>query len=161
MMTEELAQAHQEIIRLQEEVDVLRLQLTEESSRRRAAEASWRAAEEHMLEVEQDVRNQCHEEMEARIEAERRRWKGALAEEADRNDEHFDRKIEILSRGIQIHEDPTPSEADQVADLEAENEALRRKLDLVERELQGRSPTKKQRVLKTKKWEADVGFGSP
>lgn len=161
VMTEELAQAHQEIVRLQEDIDVLRLQLIEESSRRRAAEASWKAAEEHMLEVEQDVRNQCHEEMEARIEAERRRWKGAWAEEADRNDEHFDRKIDILSRGIQIHEDPAPSETDRVTELEAENETLRRKLELMERELQGRSPTKKQRALKTKKWEAEVGFESP
>lgn len=88
--------------------------------------------------------------------------------QADRNDEHLDRKLEILSRGIQstlstlspprfrlpnppvsysntppaVHEDPGPHPDDHIADLESQNEALRRKLDAMERELQCRSPTK-------------------
>ena len=158
---EELEQATQEIARLSEEVEVLALRLAEETARRKAAEASWRAAEDHMLEVEQDVRDECFAEMETRIEAERRRWKGAWEEEADRNDEHLDRKIEVLVQGIQVHEDPEPSEAERVEELERENEALKRKVEMLEREAQMKSPIKKQRVLKARKWEVDVGFESP
>ena len=158
---EELEQATQEIARLSEEVEVLALRLAEETARRKAAEASWRAAEDHMLEVEQDVRDECFAEMETRIEAERRRWKGAWEEEADRNDEHLDRKIEVLVQGIQVHEDSEPSEAERVEELEWENEALKRKVEMLEREAQMKSPIKKQRVLKARKWEVDVGFESP
>jgi hypothetical protein len=158
---EELEQATQEIARLSEEVEVLALRLAEETARRKAAEASWRAAEDHMLEVEQDVRDECFAEMETRMEAERRRWKGAWEEEADRNDEHLDRKIEVLVQGIQVHEDPEPSEAERVEELERENEALKRKVEMLEREAQMKSPIKKQRVLKARKWEVDVGFESP
>ena len=158
---EELEQATQEIARLSEEVEVLALCLAEETARRKAAEASWRAAEDHMLEVEQDVRDECFAEMETRIEAERRRWKGAWEEEADRNDEHLDRKIEVLVQGIQVHEDPEPSEAERVEELERENEVLKRKVEMLEREAQMKSPIKKQRVLKARKWEVDVGFESP
>jgi len=158
---EELEQATQEIARLSEEVEVLALRLAEETARRKAAEASWRAAEDHMLEVEQDVRDECFAEMETRIEAERRRWKGAWEEEADRNDEHLDRKIEVLVQGIQVHEDPELSEAERVEELERENEALKRKVEMLEREVQMKSPIKKQRVLKARKWEVDVGFESP
>lgn len=158
---EELEAAAKEIVKLTEDLDILSLQLTEETLRRQAAEACWQATEERMAALEQEVRDECYEEMEQRIEAERRRWKGAWDDEADRNDEHLDRKIEILTRGIQIHEDPEPTAEERVGELEGENEALKRKVDALERELLGRSPTKKQRVLKSKKWEVDVGFESP
>ena len=65
--------------------------------------------------------------------------------QADRNDEHLDRKIEILSRGIEIHED---SPDDQIADLETENDILRRKIDKLERQLQTRSPSRLSRSRK-------------
>ena len=65
--------------------------------------------------------------------------------QADRNDEHLDRKLEILSKGIQIHKD-TPLSPDQYTqDLETENEALRRKVESLERELQSQSPTRSAR----------------
>lgn len=82
---------------------------------------------------------------------------------ADRNDEHLDRKLEILSQGIQsenlsspngspstsliqptVHED-APSPDTHNRDLEVENETLRRKLDALERELQFQSPTLSQK----------------
>ena len=47
-----------------------------------------------------------------------------------------------MSRGIEIHQD---SPDDQVADLEAENNALRRKVDNLERQLQTRSPSRPSR----------------
>ncbi|KAA6415775.1 MAG: kinesin family [Lasallia pustulata] len=139
---EEYEAAVSEVARLDEEVEILGVRLAEEEGRRREAEEEWRRAEERTEEVERQVREECWAEMEVKIEAERRRWMGAWCEEADRNDEHLDRKLEILSRGIQIHEDPGPHPDDHIADLESQNEALRRKLDAMERELQCRSPTK-------------------
>ncbi len=62
--------------------------------------------------------------------------------QADRNDEHLDHKLEILSKGIQIHEDAPQSPTQYTQDLETENEALRRKLESLERELQSQSPTR-------------------
>jgi len=152
---EELEAASKEIAQLGEQIDILILQLAEEKSRREAAEACWKASEERMLEIEQEIRDECCEEMEARIETERRRWKGAWDEEADHNDEHLDRKLEIMARGIQIHEDPEPEGDERVRMLEDENEKLKARLEELEREKQLQSPTKKlkQRVLKTKKWE--------
>ena len=152
---EELEAASKEIAQLSEQVDILVLQLAEEKSRREAAEACWKASEERMFELEQEIRDECCEEMEARIEVERRRWKGAWDEEADRNDEHLDRKLEIMARGIQIHEDPEPETDEKVRMLEDENERLRARLEGLEREKQLQSPTKKlkQRVLKAKKWD--------
>lgn len=153
---EELEASSKEITRLSEQIDILVLQLVEEKSRREAAEACWKASEERMLEIEQEIRDECCEEMETRIEAERRRWKGAWDDEADRNDEHLDRKLELMAKGIQIHEDPEPERDERVRMLEDENERLKARLEELEREKQLQSPTKKlkQRVLKAKKWEA-------
>lgn len=161
---EELDLASREINRLAEEVEVLTLHLTEETTRRQSAEACWAATEERMQSLEQEVRDECYDEMEVRLETERRRWKAAWDEEADRNDEHLDRKIEILTsatENVQIYEDPALSEEERLKELESENDALRRKVDQLEREMLGRSPTKKQRVLKSKKWEVDIGIESP
>ncbi len=153
---EELEVASHEVFRLSEQLEILQLQLREERSRRRAAEASWRASEERMQDLEREVREECHERMEATLEEERRRWKGAWGREADHNDERLDRKIEILTRGIHVHEDAAPSAEERVAQLEEENENLRAQLNMAERARDNqRSPTKKQRVLKAKKWEAD------
>ena len=86
----------------------------------------------------------------------------------------MDRKLEILSQGIQsrstisksiftlawlrakhatVHEDPT-GPSDRVSELENENNALRRRLDALERDMQSRSPTKS-----AKKPQPDYGLG--
>ena len=111
--------AFSEIARLNEEVEILKVRLAEEEGRRREAEENWQNAEDRAEVVEMDVREECWTEMERRLEEERRRWMGAWGEEvsferaienykhadrseqADHNDEHLDRKLEILSKGIQ------------------------------------------------------------
>ena len=112
--------AFSEIARLNEEVEILNVKLTEQEERRREAEENWQKAEEKAEQIEMEVREECWGEMERRTEEERRRWMGAWGEEvslrqqklyqrprliqydkADRNDEHLDRKLEILSKGIQ------------------------------------------------------------
>ncbi|KAI9678767.1 MAG: hypothetical protein M1817_005824 [Caeruleum heppii] len=145
---EELEQAAQELLRLSEEVDVLHFKLAEEENRRRDAEAAWKAAEERCIAVEQEVREECGADMERRIEEERRRWKGAWCEEADRNDQHMDKKLEILTQAIPIYEDPPLTESTRIAELEDDNAALQRRIDLLEREMHSRSPTK---AAKTKR----------
>ena len=167
--SEDLEIALREVARLAEERDIMALQLEEERSRREAAEASWTAAEQRMQEVEQEVRDECYADFEARLDQERRRWKGAWDEEADRNDEHLDKKLDILAKGIDstfdIHEDRDTTEGGRVRELEDENEALRQKLALLEREMLQRSPVKLkgQRVLKAKRWlgEENELLGSP
>jgi hypothetical protein len=176
--SEDLEAAWREVTLLSEEVDILTLQLSEERSRREAAESCWLASEERAQQVEQDVRDECYAEMEVTLEKERRRWRAAWDEEADFNDEHLDRKMEILTRGIEgveVFEDGDEVRSSRkvsgegvseenslrMRELEDENEALRRKVEALEREQQLRSPVKKQRVLKAKKWDVENVFESP
>jgi len=111
--------AFSEIARLNEEVEILNVRLAEKEGRRREAEENWQKAEAKAEQTELQVREECWREMERWTEDARRRWMGAWGEEvnlpytfqretrslnklqADRNDEHLDRKLEILSKGIQ------------------------------------------------------------
>ncbi|KAL8674176.1 MAG: hypothetical protein Q9168_001427 [Polycauliona sp. 1 TL-2023] len=136
--------AFSEIARLNEQVEILVVKLGEEEGRRREAEEGWQRAEDRAEEIERQVREECWEEMERRMGEERRRWLGAWGEEADRNDEHLDRKLDILTKGIQIYEDPE-ARVDGITELEKENEQLRRRLDGLEREINSRSPTRSSR----------------
>ena len=161
---EDLDAAHAEIQRLTSEIEIFALRLTEETARRKAAEASWRAAEDHMLAVEQEIREECFAETETAVEAERRRWQAAWDAEADQHDEHMDRKVDVVIKAVKaqakkerevvrVYEDPDPEVLERVEELERENEELRRRLERAEREVQCKSPVKKQRVLKAKRWE--------
>ncbi|KAI4088914.1 MAG: hypothetical protein LQ344_005744 [Seirophora lacunosa] len=136
--------AFSEIARLGEEVEILQVKLNEEEGRRREAEEAWQKAEDRAEDVERAVREECWDEMEQKMAEERRRWMGAWGDEADRNDEHLDRKLDILTKGIHIYEDPLDND-ERVVELEAENERLRRQLDSLEREINARSPTRPSR----------------
>lgn len=94
---------------------------------------------------------------------------------ADRNDEHLDRKIEILSQGINgknsspdhnsktdqvsVYEDTIfPDTHIQEPENENENEKLRRKIDALERELQSRPPSQPDKKSKKSPFlEGDYG----
>ena len=125
--------AFSEVARLNEQVEILNVKLHEEQGRRRDAEEEWQKAEDRAEEVEREIREECWQEMEKRLEEEKRRWMTALGEEvsyiltlhfthpvdglkrskADRNDEHLDRKLDILAKGIQggssIRSKPEPA----------------------------------------------------
>ncbi|KAJ4305341.1 hypothetical protein N0V90_000872 [Kalmusia sp. IMI 367209] len=160
---EELEAANAEIARLTAEVEIFALRLAEESARRKAAEASWRAAEDHMQDLEQEIRDECYAEMESAVDAERRRWQSALDNEQDNQQAHLDSKIDVVIKAtkaqmrdeVKVYEDPDPELRDRVDELERENEVLKARLEAKEREGQQRSasPVKKMRVLKAKKWE--------
>lgn len=153
-LEEQLDNTLGEVARLGEQLDVLHLRLRDERARRVAAEASWRAAEENMVEVEAGLREELYAEYEGRLEALQRRYKASWDEEADRKDECWDRKVEILTKGIAVHEDDDEEEgegraaaAERIAELEDENDALRRQVEALRRDQQARSPSKTHRQV--------------
>ena len=170
-LNEELEHALQEIARLREELDVTQFKLEEETHRRLATEVSWKVAETRLEEVEMEIREEVWNEMEAKMAVEQRRWRAARDAEMDAQDEHLDRKVEILTRGVAVWEDEDEDEDkenagevrddgdDRFEELEEENAKLREKLATAEREKEVmRSPSKKMRVLKTRKWDGS-GMG--
>lgn len=147
--SEDLERALAEISRLTKENETLTVRLAEEEIMRAELEMRLRSSEEACLMVEQEVREECWAEMDERMEEERRRWQNALEEQAGHNDDHLDKKIELLSRGFQVHADPEPSRDEKVEELEFEIDQLRSKVTSLERELMCRSPTKKSRTKNT------------
>lgn len=81
--------AFSEIARLNEEVEVLGIRLSDEKGRRKEAEESWKRAEERAEEIEREIREECWEEMERKLAEERRRWLGAWGEEVSRILQHL------------------------------------------------------------------------
>jgi hypothetical protein len=138
-----------EIARMSEEIDGLRSELAAEQERRMEVEAHLESltasTEDRLFDMEAEVREECYQEMEKRVEAEMRRWKATWAAENDRNDEHMDKKLEIYTRTIDVADDE--DKENQLAhvneDLEEENTRLRREVELLRRDLQQRSPSKK------------------
>lgn len=97
-----------EIESLRDQLQLLAMHLAEERICCEEAEENWQEAEdnlqkaeERLEQVEMEVREECWNEAEKKVDEERRRWMNAMGEEADRNDAHLDRKLEILSQGIQ------------------------------------------------------------
>ena len=174
-LQEELEQALQTLASLREDLECTQLRLDEETRRREEAETSWKVAESRIEEVEQEVREEVWSEMESRLVAEQRRWRAARDAELDAQDQHIDRKLDILSRGIEIYEDDDKENAgfapdskpsaqsrkrdQELAELEDENASLREQLATMQREKEVmRSPSKKMRTLKTRKWQGS-GMG--
>ncbi|KAL1969604.1 hypothetical protein VTN77DRAFT_8157 [Rasamsonia byssochlamydoides] len=143
--TEELEEAAREIARITDENEALIVKLAEEEIKRQEVELKLKAAEEKCLLIEQEVREECWAEMDEMMEEERKRWQLAWDEQVGRNQEHLDKKVEIVSRGIKIYEDPEPSVDERIEELERENDMLRSKIAALERELMTRSPTKKSK----------------
>lgn len=73
--------AFSEIARLNEEIEILNVKLTEQEERRKEAEENWQKAEKKAENIEMAVREECWSEMERRTEEDRRRWMGAWGEE--------------------------------------------------------------------------------
>jgi hypothetical protein len=151
-----------ELTRLSDEVAVLTLQLEDECMRREAAERGWAVSEERVDVMEQEIRDECWAEMEVVMERERMRWRGAWEGEAERGEDRIDKKIEILARGTmneEDNEDPkdtkTEEKEKEFQELVDENARLRARIELLEREKLLKTPSvgKKQRALKSRKWE--------
>jgi hypothetical protein len=146
--TEELEQAANEIARLSEECDQMAVRLTEEEIRRTECDLKLQAAEERATLIEQQTREECWAEMEARMEEEKQRWRIAWEEEREKSERHLDGKIEILEKGatFMVHEDATLDGFARVEKVERDNEQLRARIEALERELHQRSPSKKSKA---------------
>lgn len=115
-LTKELEHAAAEITRLTKDCHGLAVRLAEEEIARSEMEMRLRAAEDRCLMIEQEVREECWAEMEEMMDGERRRWQNAWDEQVSltpflafentdcpqigRNDDHMDKKIELVSRGF-------------------------------------------------------------
>ncbi|RAL65021.1 hypothetical protein DID88_001129 [Monilinia fructigena] len=135
-----------EIARMSEEIDGLRAELERETRLRMQSEAHLQSMEDRMLDLEMDIREECFEEMERRIQEESRKWMVRLEEHGEREEEWRDRKVEVLVRGLSAgiygDEDKENQISDATTRLEMENAKLLREVDRLKRELNSRSPTK-------------------
>lgn len=173
------SQAHiDEMARMQTELQILQLRLQEETSRRKAAEESLARVSartaETAEEVEARIRAECMDESERRMELERERWTIAAAAERSRHEEYVDGKVGILSRAngsgeFEIYEE---TDKERLESMEDENAALREQVSGLQTELRRarnedvvKTPSRRLKVLKAKKWTSEEGgaenvFGS-
>ncbi|KAL3428060.1 kinesin family protein [Phlyctema vagabunda] len=148
-----------EIARMSEEIDLLRNELAVEQQRRLETEAHLMSMEDGMddrlMDFESAIREECYREMEQAMQEQADKWKASWAAEQERNEEHLDKKLEILARGLDddIIHTGTDSRGDEdkenqlvVEGLEEENRRLRREMEIMKRDLQLRSPSKKPKM---------------
>lgn len=142
---QELEHATNEVARLAEEFDALAIKLAEEEIRRTEVELQLQAAEDKLVVMEQEVRDECWTEMEERLEEEKTRWREAWEQEKMSTEAYMDGKLEILEKTtkITIHEDLRGERREE--ELERENEQLRARIRAMEQERQNQSPSKKSR----------------
>lgn len=158
-----------EIARMSEEIDGLRGELERETRLRMESEAHLQSMEDRMLELEMEIREECFDEMEKRIQEEGRRWMARLEEHGEREEEWRDRKVEVLVRGLGVgigwDENKENQNEDATLALEIENSKLLREVERLKRELNSRSPTKARkpsnRILKESRTHAMDKSASP
>lgn len=143
-----------EIARMADIIDQLNAELARESEARMSAEAHLMSMEDRIADLEQEIREECYADFEQRLALEMGRLKVSLSLEQERGEEHWDRKVEVLTRGVGVtvtgpsedeggdgeHED---KENILIENLEEENERLRREVSILKRELSGRTPSRR------------------
>lgn len=145
-----------EIARMADIIDQLSADLARESEARMAAEAHLESIEDRFEELEQEIREECYAEFEQRLAMEMNRWKASLSLEQERGEEHWDRKVEVLTRGVGVvvtapsdddYDDQVEEDEDKenvlIENLEQENERLRREVAVLKRELSSRTPSRR------------------
>lgn len=142
-----------EIARLSDEIDQLRAEVEYQADARMTAEAHLLSMEDRMLDLECAIRDDCAQEFEQRLALELARFKASLAAEQERSDEHWDRKVDVLERGLDndIMDD---KENVLVENLEEEVERLRRDNAVLTRELANRSPSKRRPLEEREEYAA-------
>lgn len=131
-----------EIARLSDELSLLRRELDEQVDGRLTAEAHLLSMEDRMTELEAVIRDDCANEFEQRFALELARFKATMAMEKERNEEHWDRKVDLLERGLDTADGD--KENILVENVEEEIERLRRENAILKRELACRSPNKRR-----------------
>jgi hypothetical protein len=113
ILQEELDLALATIADLRQQLDTAQLLLADETQRRQEAEASWKASETRIEDMEAELREELASEFESRLLLEQRRWRAARDAELDAQDEHLDRKLDLLAQNLTIYEDETAEEAEK------------------------------------------------
>jgi hypothetical protein len=145
-----------EIARLSDENDGLRAELLIEQERRLEAEAHLETSraefDDRLEEKEAEVRDECDSTMQQELQRLMQRWMASWAHEQEMSDQHLDRKIDILARGIDAGAAAAVGGGEDKenagglsagrSDLEDENLRLRREVELLTRQLHARSPTR-------------------
>lgn len=153
-----------EIARLSDEIDLLRGELDEEANARMTAEAHLLSMEDRLLDLEAAIREECAMEYEQRLTMEIARFKASLAQEQERGEEHWDRKVDLLERGLEAGAVADEGEGDKenvlIEDLSQEVERLRRENGVLKRELAGRSPTKRKPLEEREDFAPTTGEGA-
>ena len=151
-----------EIARLSDDIDHLHADLDAQTEARMAAEAHLLSMEDRMLDLEAAIRDDCATEFEQRLSLELARFKASIAAEQERSDEHWDRKVDVLERGLESAYDNEDGDKENVLveNLEEEVERLRRENGILKRELAGRSPSKR-RPLEEREDYSGSPHGSP
>ena len=130
-LSEELEHALQTIAQLRADLEVTQVRLEEETQRRIETEDSWRMAESRIDEIEAEVREEVWGEMEAKLALEQKQWRAARDAELDAQDEHLDRKLEILTEGMTIYEDPVAAEEADKENIDRANGSGDFKVDFI------------------------------
>ncbi|KAJ4156040.1 hypothetical protein LMH87_001254 [Akanthomyces muscarius] len=135
-----------EIARLSDEIDQMRAETDAHMEARFTAEAHLLSMEDRLIDLEAAIRDECAAEFEQTLMLELARFKTSLALEQERSEEHWDRKVDLLERGLDNADsgDEYNKENVLVEDLSQEVERLRRENAVLKRELAGRSPTKRK-----------------
>jgi hypothetical protein len=136
-----------EIARMSEEIDGLREELSKSEAARMELEAHLESFQDRAVEIEAEVREECYLEMEKKIQSELARWKANWVIEQERNEVHIDRKLEIYTRSIDCADEENK---ENEFDVEAENERLRREVEMLRREIGTRSPSKRMPLRESK-----------
>lgn len=142
-----------EIARLSDELD-------READARMTAQANLLTMQDRFLDLEAAIREECANEFEQRLNLELARFKASLALEQERNEEHWDKKVDVLERGLDVGDSDDEKENVLVENLEEEVERLRRDNNILKRELTGRSPSKR-RPLEEREDYISSPHGSP
>lgn len=150
-----------EIARMSDEIDFLRGDLDEEANARMTAEAHLLSMEDRLLDLEAAIREECAVEYEQGLMLEVARFKASMALEQERIEEHWDKKVDLIEKGLDGGVSMDENEGDKenvlIEDLSQEVERLRRENGVLKRELAGRSPSKRRPLEERDDFTASEG----
>ena len=151
-----------DIERLTEEIEYLRQSLEKERVAHEEAEAHLLSIEDRMIDLEQDIREECATEFERRLELEMARFQATLQAEMKRGEEHWGRKLDIFQKGVLgIREEDVDDEDEDKENsgvvwpegAKEENERLKRENESLKKEIAALKGASKRMPLK----ERDLG----
>ncbi|KAF3923130.1 Kinesin-4 [Dactylellina cionopaga] len=137
-------------------IAMLQQQLKEAEESKREMERRLVEANERCLDIERAVREEVTSDMELKISLMQRKMLVKMEEEAEREEEHVDRKLDMLKRTLLESNDENDRARDveieqYVRELEAENSMLRGEvLSLKRKRANGDSPLKERSLNRLK-----------